>query len=167
MPCCDNAFRIWSRFVVAGGFQNLFTDGAGVLGIAGNGALPERFPKNDGAAHSLAVFGRDAGSCQNALGNLAQHVGFGEFLGAYDDLRGFPFSEPGFGFCRLVDAKDSEQAQESRAKSPGQPFHESVSLLWALMNSETKPSAGWSRSSAKRPDCTTLPCLSKTSLSPK
>ena len=69
-------------------FQNFFVDCAGILGIEGNVAPLQRFPKNDGTAHALSEIDRKAGVLQRRLGDLAQNIGLSKFLGAnYNSLR--------------------------------------------------------------------------------
>ena len=72
-----------SYFIAA--FQDLLDDRAGVLRISVDLSAAQRFPKNDRPAHALPVLGRNSGVTQRAVGNFAEDIGLGEFLGTDDD----------------------------------------------------------------------------------
>ncbi len=65
-------------------FQNLLANGAGVFRIKADLAAPESLPKDDCAAHALAMFA-DARVLHRALGDLGEHVRLGKFFRADDD----------------------------------------------------------------------------------
>jgi len=129
--------------------KNYFAQGAGVFRVTGDCAFPERLPENNRAAHAGAEFGGEAGLRHRSFGDFGQHVGFGELLGANEHR------------TRLRRGR-RRSTSEQNASEQDQRFHSTGSPCWALMNSETKLSAGWSRRAAKVPTWTTCPCRSRT-----
>src|SRR2546423_6005668 len=69
-------------------FQNFLRDGAGIFGINADLSGAQRFPKNDGATHSLAVLTRNSGIAQSAFRYFAEHVRFSKFLRSNLDRAG-------------------------------------------------------------------------------
>ncbi len=75
-------------------FQNFLVDRAGVLGVKRNFAPLQGLPQDDRSTHSLSDLGCEAGVLQSRLGDLAQNVGLGEFLGTdHNSLRLRPNGE--------------------------------------------------------------------------
>src|SRR6202045_182475 len=147
-------------------FQNFLRNRAGVLRINIDLSATERLPKNDRAAHSLPVFNGNSGVTQTALRNFAEDIRLGEFLGADHDR---------FGRQRTRRKnKESRDAGKKKQASEGFLFscfpnsvHKTARLRCALMNSETKGLAGFSRRSASEPCWTIRPSFTSTISSPR
>src|SRR6266478_4414531 len=160
------------------GFQDFLCDRTGVFGIDVDLSSPQCFPKNDRPAHSLSMFCWNAAVGQFSLCNFAEHIRLGKFLRADDDR--ISRRDRGESQEKSKDGSRSPSAMvniarlcrdrfniELGALDPASCFHVSASVLCALMNSETKLLAGFSRRSTIDPCWTMRPSFMSTISSPR
>src|SRR5213078_360525 len=120
------------------GFENFLRNRAGIFRIGRDLVALERLPKNDGAAHALAVLDPDSGPGERLLRDFCEDVGFGKFFRANQD--------------GLSSTGDYGQQQAATNKScPTYMAHRTASALCALMKSLKISVAGRSRKSASDP----------------
>src|SRR5438876_7015280 len=152
------------QFIAA--FQNLLRDRSGIFRVSIDLAAAQRLPENDRAAHSLAMLSRNSSLDQAALRDFAEDIRFREFFRADNDRLSSQRTRQ--------KNKASRNAGKKKETSEGFLFscfpnsiHKTARLRWALINSETKELAGFSRRSASEPCWTIRPSFTSTLSSPR